>query len=64
MMGGFCSTNWWRNNYLIFEEIEEVAWMEPQRAEEYIHVPSELKELIIGKSLAPYVLRGTIDHNS
>lgn len=46
------------------EEIEEVTWMEPQRAEEYIHIPSELKGLITGKSSAPYVLRGTINHNS
>ncbi|OXL83898.1 DNA mismatch repair protein MutT [Paenibacillus sp. SSG-1] len=46
------------------EEIEEVTWMEPQSAEEYIHIPSELKGLIIGKSSAPYVLRGTINHNS
>lgn len=42
------------------EEIEEVTWIEPQRAEEYMRIPSELKGLTTNKSGAPYILRGTV----
>ncbi|MDP4098781.1 NAD(P)H-binding protein [Paenibacillus sp. P96] len=46
------------------EEIEEVTWIEARRAEKYIHIPSELMGLITSKSTAPYILRGTINHNT
>jgi 8-oxo-dGTP diphosphatase len=39
------------------EEIEEVTWMNPQLAEQYIHISSEFEGLINGKITVPYILR-------
>jgi 8-oxo-dGTP diphosphatase len=46
------------------EEIEEVIWMEPSLAENYLHIPRELEGLITQKSSVPYILRGKVDNKS
>ncbi|MDP4097959.1 hypothetical protein OIN60_14445 [Paenibacillus sp. P96] len=46
------------------EEIEEVTWIEARKAGKYIHIPGELMGLITGESTVPYILRGTINHNT
>jgi 8-oxo-dGTP diphosphatase len=38
------------------EEIEEITWMDSQRAEDYIHI-TDSKGLINSKSSVPYLLR-------
>ncbi|PMC33896.1 NUDIX hydrolase [Bacillus sp. UMB0899] len=45
------------------EEIEEITWMDPQQAEEYIHI-TDSKGLIKSKSSVPYLLRKRVIHNA
>ncbi|MGE6259760.1 NUDIX hydrolase [Heyndrickxia sporothermodurans] len=46
------------------EEIEEVTWMERNLAENYLHIPSDLKGLINKKTSIPYIFRGNVVHKS
>jgi 8-oxo-dGTP diphosphatase len=46
------------------EEIEEITWMEPNLAENCIHIPRGLNGLINKKSNVPYILRGNVVHKS
>lgn len=46
------------------EEIEEITWMNSQKAEEYIHITSDTTGLIKSKSLVPYLLRERVIHKS
>lgn len=39
------------------EEIEEVTWMNAQKAEKYIHISNELEGLINKRISVPYVLK-------
>lgn len=41
-------------------EIEEVIWREAEEAENYIHIPNELKGLVREKNSVPYIDRGSI----
>ena len=45
------------------EEIEEVTWMEPGFAENYIQIPEELKGIINKRSSVPYIFRGNVVQN-
>ncbi|MFJ7934931.1 NUDIX domain-containing protein [Sporosarcina sp. NPDC096371] len=44
-------------NISIPEEIEEITWMAPQLAEQYIHISSGFQGLIDSKMTVPYILR-------
>ncbi|MGN7387546.1 NUDIX hydrolase [Sporosarcina sp. SAFN-015] len=44
------------------EEIEEITWMELNLAENYIHIPKEMKGLIVNNSPVPYIFRGKVIH--
>ncbi|WP_419880508.1 NUDIX hydrolase [Peribacillus sp. B-H-3] len=46
------------------EEIEEITWMNSQKAEDYIHITSNTKGLIKSKSSVPYLLRERVIHKS
>ncbi|WP_419880943.1 NUDIX hydrolase [Peribacillus sp. B-H-3] len=46
------------------EEIEEITWMNSQKAEDYIHITSDTKGLIKSKSSVPYLLRERVIHKS
>jgi 8-oxo-dGTP diphosphatase len=46
------------------EEIEEVTWMNAEKAEEYIHITSGTTGLVRGDSSAPYLLRKRSDFPS
>ncbi|TQR19463.1 NUDIX hydrolase [Psychrobacillus vulpis] len=51
-------------NISLPDEIEEISWMESQKAEEFMHVPSELKGLVNKKVSIPYILRGNVVQGS
>ncbi|WP_299093276.1 NUDIX hydrolase [uncultured Metabacillus sp.] len=46
------------------EEIEEIIWMDSQKAEKYIHITSESKGMIYSKTTVPYLLRKRVIQNS
>jgi len=45
------------------EEIEEITWMDPLEAEEYIHIANAGKGLLKSENSAPYLLRGLVVNN-
>jgi 8-oxo-dGTP diphosphatase len=46
------------------DEIEEVAWMETEKAEEFMYLPSELKGFAENHHTVPYILRGSVIRSS
>ncbi|UII55916.1 NUDIX hydrolase [Cytobacillus spongiae] len=46
------------------EEIEEIIWMDAQKAEDYIHITNDTKGLINSISSVPYLLRERVINKS
>ncbi|WP_071394252.1 NUDIX hydrolase [Bacillus tuaregi] len=46
------------------EEIEEVIWVNGNVAENYMHIPIDLKGMINKKLTTPYIFRGNVVHRS